>query len=57
MVKDLALSLLWRGFDPWAGHFHVLWVWPLKSKPLVDSQCVGSSLVMGNLCISSQSQH
>ena len=31
-VKDPALSpqqlglLLWRGFDPWPGNFHVLWV-------------------------------
>ena len=33
-VKDLALSLqwlgllLWRGFDPWPGNFHLLWAWP-----------------------------
>ena len=25
-VKDLALSLLWHGFDPWPGNFHMLWV-------------------------------
>ena len=35
-VKDLALSLmwlwllLWCGFDPWPGNFHVLWAWPKK---------------------------
>lgn len=23
-VKDLALSLLWFGFDPWPGNFHML---------------------------------
>ena len=25
-VKDLALSLLRHGFDPWLGNFHMLWV-------------------------------
>ena len=23
-AKDLALSLLWLGFDPWPGNFHML---------------------------------
>ena len=27
-VKDPALSLLWPGFNPWPGNFHVPWVWP-----------------------------
>ena len=33
-VKDLALSLLWLwlllwcGFDPWPGNFHMPQVWP-----------------------------
>ena len=25
-VKDLALSLLWQGSDPWPRNFFVLWV-------------------------------
>ena len=25
VVKDLALSLLWRGFDPWPGNLCMLW--------------------------------
>ena len=35
-VKDLALSLpwfgslLWRGFSPWCGNFHMPQVWPKK---------------------------
>ena len=28
VVKDSALSLLWLGFHPWPGNFHVTWVWP-----------------------------
>ena len=38
LVKDLALSvalaglLLWRGFDPRPGNFHMLWVWPKKRE-------------------------
>ena len=31
-VKDPALSLLWRGFDPWPGNFLMPWVWPKKKK-------------------------
>ena len=36
-VKDLVLSLwwlqslLWHGFDPWPGNFHILRAWPKKS--------------------------
>ena len=38
LVKDQALSLLWSGlllwlgFDPSAGNFHMLWAWPKKEK-------------------------
>ena len=32
-VKNLALSLLWLGFDPWSWNFHMLWVWPKKTEP------------------------
>ena len=32
MVKDLELSLLWLGFDPWPGNFHMLWAWPKKAS-------------------------
>ena len=32
VVKDLALSLLWRGFDPWPGNFLMPWGWPKESK-------------------------
>ena len=28
-VKDPALLLLWHGFDPWPGRFHVLWPQPV----------------------------
>ena len=30
-VKDLALLLLWCGFDLWPGNIHLLWVWPKKN--------------------------
>ena len=29
-VKDLALSLLWPGFDPWPRNFCMPWEWPKK---------------------------
>ena len=31
-VKDLALSLLWHGFDPWPWNFCMPQVWPKKKK-------------------------
>ena len=37
-VKDQALSLqglgslLWQGFDPWLGNFHLPWAWSKKRK-------------------------
>jgi len=31
-VKDLALSLLWWGFNPWPVNFSVLWKWPKKRR-------------------------
>ena len=31
-VKDLALSLLRHGFDPWPGKFHMLWTGPPQKK-------------------------
>ena len=34
-VKDLALSLLRLGFNPWSGNFHIPWMWP--KKPLYTS--------------------
>ena len=32
MVKDLALSLLQLGFDPWPENFHMPWMQPKKKK-------------------------
>ena len=29
-VKDLALSPLWRGFNPWPGNFGMPLAWPKK---------------------------
>ena len=37
-VQDLASSLLqlgsllWRGFDPWPGNFHMPQAWPKKKR-------------------------
>ena len=31
-VKDPALLLLWHGFDPWPGNFHMPWAQPGKKK-------------------------
>ena len=42
-VKDPALSLQWlrlllrHGFSPWPGNIHMLWVWPKKKNPAVES--------------------
>ena len=29
-VRDLALSLLWLGFDSWSGNLRMLQAWPKK---------------------------
>ena len=31
-VKNLVLSLLWFGFDPWPKNFHMPWAWPKNKK-------------------------
>ena len=31
-VMDLALLLLWHGFDPWPRNFYTPQVWPKKKK-------------------------
>ena len=31
-VKDLALSLLWCGFDPWPGNLPMPWAWPKRNN-------------------------
>ena len=36
-VKDLALLLLWHGFDPWPRNVCMLWVWPKTTY----KQCPG----------------
>ena len=32
LVKELVLSLLRLGFNPWSGNFHVPQAWPGKKK-------------------------
>ena len=45
MVKDLALSLLWRGFSPWPGNFHMgVAEKKKKSNPIRSSPC-GSTVM------------
>ena len=40
-VNNLALSLwwlgslLWLGFCPWPGNFHMMWIWPPKMDLLL----------------------
>ena len=43
-VKDLVLSLLWRGFDPQPRNFHMLRVWPKKKKKKKKKALVSISL-------------
>ena len=31
-IKDLVLLLLWRGFDPWPGNFHMSWARPKQQQ-------------------------
>ena len=31
-IKDLVLSLLWHGFNPWPRNFHMPQVWLKKKK-------------------------
>ena len=40
-VKELALSLLWLGFDPWLRNFCVLQAWQKKKKKKKDSLGTG----------------
>ena len=37
MLKDLMLSLLWQGFDPWLGNLCILQV-----RPKIKSNCRSS---------------
>ena len=41
--KDPVLSLLWHGFNPWPGKFHMPWMWPKKKKRRRKKQKWGSS--------------
>ena len=53
-VKDLALSvqhlgsLLWNGFDPWPGNFHMSWMWPPPKKKKTESK--RSSALLSMIC-------
>ena len=44
-VKDPALlpqqlmSLLWHGFNPWLGNFHIPRVWPKKPPQNTEKDC------------------
>ena len=38
-VKDSVLSLLWLGFDPWLGNFHMPWVQQKKKKKEEEEIC------------------
>ena len=57
-VKDLAWSLrrprslLWFGFDPWPGNFHVPWLWTKKRNKFkkVVSKISVSNLNQINFC-------
>ena len=40
-VKELALSLLWRGFDPWPRNFPMLWVYPKKKLFCIILRIIG----------------
>ena len=37
-VKDLALSLLWLGFDPWPENFCMAWAWPNQTNKQTSRQ-------------------
>ena len=47
-IKDLALSLLWLGFYPWASNFCLLQVWPKKKKKKAEKGKVGNKVVKVN---------
>ena len=32
VVKDLVLSLLWHGFNPWPRNFCMPWAWPKNGR-------------------------
>ena len=56
-VKDSVLSLqwlrllLWHGFDPWPGNFHVPWVWPKKKKiKIFYSEKENKPRTQGSVC-------
>ena len=43
-VKDLVVSLqqlgstVWPRFDPWPGNFHMVQVWPKKTKKTANAK-------------------
>ena len=44
-IKDLALSLLWLGFEAWLGDLYMPWVWPktkTKNPPPVSLNILAS---------------
>ena len=48
MVKDLALSLLWLGFNTWPGNFHMPWVWPIKKGRWQGDRAFPAGLAVSN---------
>ena len=51
-IKDLVLSLLWLGFDPWPGNFCMPWMWPIKqtnkenTQGVLNQNCVEIKLLL-----------
>ena len=39
-VKDLLLSPLWHGFNPWPWNFPMSWVWPRRKETDLLFKCL-----------------
>ena len=48
---DLVLSLLWHGFDPWLGNFHMSPAWKKKKKMRAAIQERKSAEVKSVSCV------
>ena len=48
-VKDPALPLLWKRFDPWPGNLCMMLAQPKKKKKPKNSECVVSSVTEAQL--------
>ena len=43
-IKEPALSLMWRGFDPWPRNFYMVWMRPKKGESEKENHTLGAGI-------------